>query len=193
MSEPITADLILYGYTRGVFPMADPDTGEIAWYSPDPRGIIPIDTWKPKRSLRNLMNRGWYEFRINTDFDAVIRHCANRNETWISNDIIHLYTELHHRGFAHSVEVWRDGELRGGLYGVAINGAFFGESMFSLESNTSKLSLHFLIQTMKHRGLVLLDTQWITSHLDFLGGVYISRQEYMRRLSRAMQLAVSFV
>ncbi|NUQ82335.1 MAG: leucyl/phenylalanyl-tRNA--protein transferase [Bacteroidetes bacterium] len=193
MSEPITADLILYGYTRGVFPMADPDTGEIAWYSPDPRGIIPIDTWKPKRSLRNLMNRGWYEFRINTDFDAVIRHCANRDETWISNDIIHLYTELHHRGFAHSVEVWRDGELRGGLYGVAINGAFFGESMFSLESNTSKLALHFLVQTMKHRGLVLLDTQWITSHLDFLGGVYISRQEYMRRLSRAMQLAVSFL
>lgn len=193
MSEPITADLILYGYTRGVFPMADPDTGEIAWYSPDPRGILPIDTWKPKRSLRNLMNRGWYEFRINTDFDAVIRHCANRDETWISHDIIHLYTELHHRGFAHSVEVWREGELRGGLYGVAINGAFFGESMFSLESNTSKLALHFLIQAMKKRGLVLLDTQWITSHLDFLGGVYIPRQDYMRRLSRAMQLAVSFV
>ncbi|MBN8704464.1 MAG: leucyl/phenylalanyl-tRNA--protein transferase [Bacteroidetes bacterium] len=193
MEEPeITVDLILHAYCKGIFPMADPETGKIDWYQPDPRGIFPIDTYKPKKSLQNILNRGIFEVRFNTSFEQVIRGCAENRETWISEEIISLYTDLFDLGFAHSVETWRDDLLVGGLYGVAIGQAFFGESMFSRESNASKVALHHLILRMKERNFTLLDTQFTTSHLEMLGAIYIPHKEYLKRLTKAVKTPAKF-
>jgi leucyl/phenylalanyl-tRNA--protein transferase len=141
-SSQLTPEQLLYGYINGLFPMAEGRKGRVYWYSPDPRAIIPLDTYKPQRSLRPVLNRGEFDIRFNEAFEAVMRHCAaprgDDANTWISGEIIAAYTELHRQGFAHSVEAYYEGELAGGLYGVAIGGAFFGESMFYLRSNASK-------------------------------------------------------
>jgi leucyl/phenylalanyl-tRNA--protein transferase len=192
MSEPITPEMILQAYCLGVFPMADAD-GSIYWFSPDPRCILEFDRFRVPRSLRQTIRRGTFEIRVNTAFDQVIAACADRPEgTWISPQIMSLYRELHVRGFVHSVEAWRSDELAGGLYGVAIGGAFFGESMFHRVGSASKVALVALMERLRRCGYVLVDTQWSTPHLLRFGAVEIPREEYQRRLSGALQLTCVF-
>jgi leucyl/phenylalanyl-tRNA--protein transferase len=144
-------ELVLSGYAQGVFPMGE-DDGTIAWFSPDPRCIFEFERFHIPKSLRPKLNRGYFEVRINTDFDQVIRACADRPEgTWITDDIVRVYTALHEHGFAHSVECWRADELAGGLYGVSLGGAFFGESMFHQETDASKVALVALMQRLQSR------------------------------------------
>jgi len=184
----LIATQVIQAYQMGAFPMAD-ESGEIAWFSPDPRCIIPLDGLRVSRSLRRTIRRGIFDIRVNSDFDAVIAECADRPEgTWISTEIMDLYRTLHRRGYAHSVEAWSDEKLVGGLYGVAIGGAFFGESMFTRVTDASKVALAALVERMSRRGYVLLDTQWSTSHLESMGAIEISRREYLRRLRLALPL-----
>jgi len=172
--------------------MADPKSGEIAWYSPDPRAIIPLEEFKVPRSLRLVIKKGIFEIRINTRYEEVMRGCARREETWISEEIIRSYVRLHELGYAHSVEAWKNGRLAGGLYGVALAGAFFGESMYSLERDASKTALVFLVERMRERGFGLLDTQYNTPHLARFGAKEISRAEYLRRLHAALAIDSKF-
>lgn len=172
--------------------MADSD-GRIGWYSPNPRGVFEFDRFRIPRSLRKLIRRGVFEVRIDTTFESVMRACADRPEgSWISEQIIDLYTRLHDAGFAHSVEAWHDGELAGGLYGVVIGGAFFGESMFHRRTDASKVALAALIERLEQRNFALIDTQWITPHLASLGAVEIPRGEYLERLASAIRLDCRF-
>lgn len=193
--KEVSADDLIYGYIHGVFPMAEKD-GTLFWYSPDPRAIIPLENYKPARSLRPVINRRVFEVRINTNFEAVMRHCAAprkyETETWISEELIGTYTELHKMGYAHSVECYLDGELAGGLYGVSLGAAFFGESMFHLASNSSKVAFHYLVQILKSGGYVLLDTQFINENVQRYGALEISRDEYLKRLRKAVTVKASF-
>ncbi len=189
----IDPELLLAAYANGYFPMADPKTGEIGWYSPDPRTIFELETFKVPRSLRQTIRKGIFEVRVDRQFEEVMRGCADRKETWISEDIIGSYVRLHDLGFAHSVEAWNDDRLAGGLYGVAIGGAFFGESMFSLVRDASKVTLVALVERMKERGYLLLDTQYTTPHLAMFGAEEISRGQYLKRLERAIAKKCSFV
>lgn len=192
----LTADDLLYGYINGIFPMAEPD-GTIYWYSPDPRAIIPIDSYKSPKSLRPVINKKTFEIRIDCDFEGVMHGCAGpraqEEGTWISEDIILAYTNLHKLGYAHSVEAYRDNTLVGGLYGVAIGGVFFGESMFFRESNASKVAFHFLIETLRANNYILLDTQFINDNVLRYGAVEIPRTDYMERLKKALQLNRKFL
>ncbi len=166
---------------------------EVHWFSPDPRCVFELDGLRISRSLRKTIARGVFEVRFDTAFEAVIDACANRPEgTWINADIRRAYVELHRRSFAHSVECWREERLAGGLYGVAVGAAFFGESMFSRESDASKVALVSLVERMKQRGMTLLDTQWATPHLLSLGAIEIPRSEYVRRLRTAVAQPVRF-
>lgn len=192
MTSVLTPELVLLAYQRGYFPMADPDTGEIAFYSPDPRAIIPLEGVRIPRSLRQTLRRQLYEVRMNTAFEAVIRGCAERPRSWISEELIALYTELHRMGFAHSVEAWYEGRLVGGLYGVALGGAFFGESMFTRMRDASKVAFVALVERLRQRGFLLLDAQYVNPHTRRLGAVEIPRSEYMRRLEKALQRACRF-
>ncbi|MDI6804841.1 MAG: leucyl/phenylalanyl-tRNA--protein transferase, partial [Bacteroidota bacterium] len=178
----IPSELLLTAYSAGYFPMADSRDGEIHWYSPDPRAIIPLDTFKISRSLKQTIKKNIFEIRIDHAFEDVIRSCAKRDETWISEEIVQSYLELHRLGYAHSIESWHNKKLVGGLYGVALGGAFFGESMFSLMKDASKVALVALVETLKERGFKLLDTQYTTPHLKNFGVVEISRQEYLKKL-----------
>lgn len=188
----LSPDRLLLAYQVGIFPMAD-DDGEIRWFAPDPRAIIPLDEFIVSRSLRAAVRRGAYEVCVNRAFDDVIVACAARDEgTWISDDIRLAYGALHRLGFAHSVEAWKDGELVGGLYGVAIGGAFFGESMFHRATDASKVALVHLVERMRERGYALLDTQFMTEHLRQFGTTEIPRAEYEKRLRKAIQLKCSF-
>jgi leucyl/phenylalanyl-tRNA--protein transferase len=182
---------VLAAYSIGMFPMADPSVGTISWYAPDPRGVIDVNRCIPTRSLRRTIRSGVFEVRWNSDFHATIRHCAAREETWISGEIIDAYSELHARGWAHCVECWREGSMRGGLYGVAMGSAFFGESMFSNETDASKVALMSLAQRLRERGFTLLDAQFLTPHLAKFGAVEIPREEYMERLSEALSRTCS--
>ena len=178
----ISADLLLHAYRNAVFPMASPD-GEIAWFSPDPRAIIPLDEgFRVPHGLRRILKKGAFEIRVNAAFETVMRECAAREETWINEEIIASYTALHRLGHAHSVEAWCDGRLAGGLYGVTLGGAFFGESMYHEVTEASKVALHALVMRLRARGFELLDTQWITPHLATFGAVEIPRAEYRERL-----------
>lgn len=192
MSEPpLTPELVLYAYARGIFPMADSRDDAIGWYSPDPRAVFPLDTFHVPKNLAKTVRQGKYEIRVDTAFEAVMRGCAGGErvgDTWISEAIITVYTALHHQGFGHSVEAWKDGELVGGLYGVAIGGAFMGESMFSRATDASKVCLVHLVERMKARGFILLDSQYPTEHLTQFGQALIPRADYMRQLQRALTL-----
>jgi len=179
---------VLSAYTIGMFPMADPVDGSISWYAPDPRGIIELHDCRPSRSLRRTIRSGRFTVSWNAAFRQVVDACADRDETWISSDIKEACAALHERGFAHSVETWRNGVLVGGLYGVSLAGVFFGESMFTRETDASKVALVTLVERMRLRGLELLDAQFITSHLQQFGGKNISRQAYLRRLEHALSL-----
>lgn len=186
----LTADDLINGYINGIFPMADTDS-TLYWYSPDPRAIIPIDTYGPPKSLRPVLNKKIFEIRINTDFEGVMRACSlPRSEfdgTWISDEIIEAYTELHQMGLAYSVETYIDNRLTGGLYGVVIGAVFFGESMFYRVSDASKVAFHYLMEILKKQGYELLDTQFINDNVRRFGAIEIPRSEYMRRLKKALE------
>jgi leucyl/phenylalanyl-tRNA---protein transferase len=190
-SQIIPASLLLEAYCRGIFPMAM-ESGEIAWFSPDPRGIIPLDSFHVPHGLKRSLRKNHFEIKINTAFEAVIRACGDRSETWISQEIVQSYLNLHDLGFAHSVETWRNNELIGGLYGVSVYGAFFGESMFHRASDASKVALVALVQRLQERRFRLLDTQYITQHLRLFGAVEISKAKYMRLLKQALALDCQF-
>ncbi|MCB0194304.1 MAG: leucyl/phenylalanyl-tRNA--protein transferase [Anaerolineae bacterium] len=191
----LTPHLLLNAYYQGVFPMAH-DDGNIYWYDPDPRTIIPFDTFHVPRRLARTIRQGDFEVRFDYDFRAVMVACAQpapgREKTWINDDIIDSYTQLHRLGFAHSVETWIDGKLAGGLYGVSLQGLFAGESMFSLAPDTSKIALVYLVEHLRRLGFVLLDTQFMTPHLKRFGAVEIPRGEYKRRLAKALQVQARF-
>lgn len=188
----IPPDVLLRMYASGVFPMADGKDGEIYLYSPDPRTIILPEHFHVPDSLRRTWRSGRFEIRFNTCFDAVMRQCAARDETWISDDIIRSYVLLHERGAAHSVEAWRNGALVGGLYGVALGGAFFGESMFHIERDASKVALVALVEHMRVRGMTLLDVQYSTPHLRRFGAEDVPRARYLELLEEALGLEVSW-
>ncbi len=188
----IDSDVLLGAYASGYFPMADSRKGEIGWYSPDPRAVIPLESFSVSRSLRQVLRKGIFELRTDASFEEVIRACGGRDETWISEEIVQSYLRLHHLGYAHSVEAWSEGKLAGGLYGVAIGGAFFGESMFSIMRDASKVALTWLVDRLRERGFTLLDTQYITPHLRRFGAVEIPRSEYLRRLRDALKRPCSF-
>lgn len=189
-------DLLLSAYWNGVFPMADED-GQIYWYDPDPRAILPLDDrFHISRSLKRKLRQGRFEIRVDSAFQAVIEACAapgpDRETTWINEDIVEGYLALYRLGFAHSVETWIEGDLAGGLYGVALNGLFAGESMFSRTNDASKLALVHLVRRLRKRGFLLLDIQFLTEHLGRFGAVELTRKAYHERLQRALSLAVSF-
>jgi leucyl/phenylalanyl-tRNA---protein transferase len=190
------AELLLRAYTRGIFPMADPRTGEIDYYSPDPRAVIPLDRFHVPKSVARVAKSDAFEIRSDTSFETVIRACSEsrpgRAETWLDERLIRAYVELFEHGFAHSVEAWRGDRLVGGLYGVHLGGAFFGESMFSRPEaggrDSSKVCLVSLVETLRSCKFHLLDTQFKTAHLARFGCVEISRKTYLARLSRALAI-----
>ncbi len=194
---PISPHLLLRAYSIGLFPMAEnAEDDELFWVDPDPRAIFPLQSFKLSRSLAKVIKSDRFEVRIDTDFQAVIAACAapalGREKTWINKDILRLYCELHEMGYAHSVECWRNGALVGGLYGVRLRGAFFGESMFHHERDASKVALAHLIARLKAGGFELLDTQFITPHLASLGAVEISREAYLIKLEAALTIQANF-
>lgn len=191
MATPIPPDLLLTAYREGVFPMAVAP-GEIRWFSPDPRGVIPLDTFHvPHGTKRNIRDPAW-TVKIDSAFGEVVKSCAERDETWIDDTILASYQALFDRGYAHSVEVWRDGSLAGGLYGVAIGRAFFGESMFHRVTGASKVALARLVEIMKANRFQLLDIQWLTPHLETFGAIEIPRALYLKSLRRALSAEVEF-
>jgi len=188
----IPAELLLHAYRHAVFPMAMED-GEIAWFSPDPRAIIPLETFHVPHGLKRTLKKNPFEIRINAAFEEVMRSCAQRDETWINDVIIASYVNLHRIGHAHSVEAWQEGKLVGGLYGVSLGGAFFGESMFHEVTDASKVALHALVERLRERKFTLLDTQWLTPHLVTFGATEIPRLEYQRLLGKAVDRPCQFV
>jgi leucyl/phenylalanyl-tRNA---protein transferase len=190
--EIIPPNVLLSGYCRGIFPMADSAGGEIRWYEPEMRAVFPLDGIRISRSLQRTLRKGVFEFRYDTAFEAVMRACAARRETWISEGIIASYTGLHRINFAHSVESWHEGLLVGGLYGVSIGGAFFGESMFSTMVDASKTALVMLVRRLNVRGYRLLDAQFQTEHLKSLGAVEMPQREYLKKLEHALEIHCTF-
>ena len=192
----LSPEVLIWAYSQGLFPMPDED-GAIAFYDPDPRAIIPLDAFHvPRRLARTVRNGGW-EIRVDTAFAAVIDGCAapapGRETTWINAEMRAAYLRLHELGFAHSVEVWRDGRLAGGLYGVALHGLFAGESMFSRERDASKVALVHLVARLRRGGFVLLDSQYIVgTHMRQFGTIEIPRREYRRRLAHALAVDAVF-
>ena len=191
----LSPQVLLGAYAQGAFPMTDQD-GVTRWYTADPRGVLPFEQFHIPRTLRQLLKKdpSPFEIRINHDFEATMRGCmTQRTDTWISDDLIRAYVRLHHLGFAHSVEAWKDGQLAGGLYGVSLGAAFFGESMFHRVTDASKVALVHLVHRLRERGYELLDSQATTDHLRKFGCVDIPADEYLKRLDRALQKARSFV
>jgi leucyl/phenylalanyl-tRNA--protein transferase len=195
--RPLTSDLLLRAYAMGIFPMArsrlDP---RLYWIDPDQRGVLPLEGFHVPRSLKKVLRRGGFDVRCDTAFEEVMRGCAEpgpeRDDTWINDEIIRLFGDLFRLGLAHSVECWRDGRLVGGLYGLGLGAAFFGESMFSRVPNASKVALVHLVARLKRGDYRLLDTQFVTDHLQRFGAVEIPRTEYLQRLSRAIDRPAAF-
>lgn len=185
---PLTPELLLRGYAHGIFPMAESrDSGELHWVEPRLRGIFPLDRFHISRSLARRILAGNYEVAVNRDFSAVVHACANRLETWINDDLHGLYADLHRLGHAHSLEIIRDGTLVGGVFGVTLGRAFFGESMFSTITDASKIALAYLVDRLMQTGFTLFDTQFLTPHLASLGAVEITRADYRKRLAAALE------
>ncbi|TAL68482.1 MAG: leucyl/phenylalanyl-tRNA--protein transferase [Bacteroidetes bacterium] len=188
----IEPQYLLNAYASGYFPMAESKESVILWHSPDPRAIIPLDRIKMPRSVRQSIKKEGFEFRIDTTFRQVIEACSQRDDTWISQEIIDSYTILHSFGYAHSVETYKEGSLVGGLYGVVLGGAFFGESMFSIVSNSSKAAFYHLAEHLIENGFILLDTQFINEFTESLGAVEIPKVQYLNILKIAVKLPVRF-
>lgn len=187
MSE-LTPALLLHGYSIGIFPMAESrDDPEIFWVDPRLRGVMPLDGMHISRSLAKAMRKSTYDVRINTAFSDVVSACADRDDTWINAEIFSLYLALHEQGHAHSMEVWDGDALVGGVYGVTLGRAFFGESMFSRRTNASKMALAALVDRLSDAGFMLFDTQFLTDHLASLGAIEIPRPSYQARLAKATQ------
>jgi len=185
MATLIPKEELLGLYAAGWFPMAQPD-GSIRCYSPDPRGIIPLEDFHIPHGAKKALRDPAWELRVDTAFEPVIKACAEREETWIDESIMQSYLALHYAGWAHSIEVWREGCLAGGLYGVRIGAAFFGESMFSRVPGASKVALVRLVAMLRSGGFLLLDTQWTTPHLESFGARSIPRKSYLSLLQKAV-------
>ncbi|MBU3741000.1 MAG: leucyl/phenylalanyl-tRNA--protein transferase [Candidatus Kapabacteria bacterium] len=188
----IVPDMLIIGYRHGFFPMADADTHEVLWHRPDPRAIIPLDGVTISKSLRKVIQRHVFSVTIDTAFSDVIHACAQRDDTWISPEIVDAYIGLHELGIAHSIETWRNGKLVGGLYGVHIGAAFFGESMFSVESDASKVAFAHLVAILRANGFRLLDTQYINPFTASLGAIEVSDAVYQILLADAVDHDVPF-
>ena len=183
----LTPELVLRAYAAGLFPMAEGrEDAEICWVDPRRRGIMPLDGFRISRSLARRLRRDDYHVTVNADFEAVIAACADREETWINAEIRRLFTALHRLGHAHSLEVWMQGALAGGVYGVTLGAAYFGESMFSRRRDGSKIALAWLVDRLRRGGFRLFDMQFLTPHLASLGGIEISRAAYHRALAEAL-------
>jgi len=180
--------MLLAAYRAGIFPMAINPHGDIAWFSPDPRALIPLDErFHVSHGLRRTLKKNAFEITVDTRFEEVIRGCsAAHGDTWISKEIIRAYSQLHSDGHAHSVEVLRDGDLVGGLYGVHVGGAFFGESMFHRMPDASKIALVALVERLREQQFALLDTQWMTPHLEQFGTYLVPKAEYLSLLQKAL-------
>jgi leucyl/phenylalanyl-tRNA--protein transferase len=191
MAIPIPTDLLLEAYRQGAFPMAM-TPGDIRWFSPQLRGILPLEGFHIPHGTRRAVADPRWEVRIDTVFREVMQACAERKDTWIDDVILESYGQLHEMGHAHSVEIWRDGALAGGLYGVSIGGVFFGESMFHRVTNASKVALVWLVRILRAGGFRLLDTQWTTPHLAQFGAIEVPRPLYLRRLRVALDTPATF-
>lgn len=192
MTTLLLPEIVLEAYTKGFFPMAEHKHGKIEWHNPDPRAVFPLHRLSMPRSVRQSIKKHDYTFSVNKAFRQVIEGCAARPETWISDEIIETYTELHERGYAHSVEAWQGGELAGGLYGMAFGRAFMGESMFNTMRDASKAAFYFLVGRLREKGFILLDTQYINPHTHSLGAVEISKSAYLQLLKQALASPVKF-
>jgi leucyl/phenylalanyl-tRNA--protein transferase len=188
----LTAADVESGYRAGIFPMADSDRGIITWHRPKRRAVLPLDKFHPSRSLSALLRRRPFEISFDRAFPDVVNACADRPRTWISGEIKTVYNELHAQGKAHSIEVWVDGELAGGLYGAHLGGAFFAESMFHRRTNMSKVALAELVSRLRSRGFGLLEVQYLTAHLAQFGVIEISDRKYQSQLQEALERACSF-
>ncbi len=192
-SLSLTPDLLLRAYAVGIFPMAEHrDDPEIFWVDPQRRGVMPLDGFHISRSLARRMRRGGFDVTINRDFASVLDGCADRTETWINEELRAHYLALHNAGHAQSLEVWDSDRLIGGVYGVTLGAAFFGESMFSRRTDASKIALAYLVDRLRETGFTLFDTQFLTPHLASLGAVEISRGEYHRALEKALAQPAEF-
>jgi len=184
---------MLRAYAAGIFPMSEgAETSGIFWVDPQHRGVFPLDGFHISRSLRRRLRKGGFEVTFDRDFAGVVAACADREETWINSQIDSCYMALHAEGHAHSVEVWMDGELAGGVFGVALGAAFFGESMFSRRTDGSKIALVHLVERLGAQGFKLFDTQFTTEHLESLGAIDVPRSEYRRQLQAALQIPARF-
>lgn len=193
MTDKITPELLLRAYAMGIFPMAESrENPEIHWVDPRRRGVFPLEQFHISRSLAKTIRHGRFTVTTDRDFAGVVQGCADRDETWINAEIFALYAALHSNGHAHSLEVWDGADLVGGVYGVVLGGAFFGESMFSRATDASKVALAYLIHRLRAGGFTLFDTQFLTPHLASLGAVEIPRADYQRRLAKALDINADF-
>ena len=194
MSRHLSAEILLEGYRQGIFPMSENKHAlKLFWVNPEERGIFPINDFRVSRSLRRRILKVDYEVKVSTAFADVVRACADRPESWINQTIFELYCTLSSKGKAHSIEIWQNDVLIGGVYGVVDGAAFFGESMFSRKRDASKIALAYLMHRLKHTGFKLFDTQFLTKHLASLGAIEISRKQYFYLLSKALKKHADFL
>lgn len=193
MDIPLAPETLIRAYCNGIFPMAEgKDTNKIFWISPEVRGVIPLNKFHISKSLRRSIVKRDYKIKINTDFLGVIKNCADRSESWINSDILKAYSDLFDLGFCHSIEVWDNDDLIGGIYGLAIKRAFFGESMFSKRSNASKIALAYLVSRLKYGGFLLFDVQFQSEHLKTLGAIEVLKANYQDLLKSALEGDANF-
>lgn len=194
MEPKLTPEMLLSAYAQGIFPMAmSRDDAQLFWFEPQMRGVIPLQNFHISRSLSREIRRETFTIRTNSAFRAVVEGCADRPETWINERLFALYDALHAQGFAHSLEVWQGEALVGGIFGITLGGAFFGESMFSRTTNASKVALAYTVDRLRQAGFTLFDTQYLTPHLASLGGLEIPRADYRRKLAKALQIKADFI
>lgn len=193
MDISLAPETLIRAYCNGIFPMAEgKDTNKIFWVSPEIRGVIPLNKFHISKSLRRSIVKRDYKIKINTDFLGVIKNCADRSESWINSDILKAYSDLFNLGFCHSIEVWDNDDLIGGIYGLAIKRAFFGESMFSKRSNASKIALAYLVSRLKYGGFLLFDVQFQSEHLKTLGAIEVLKANYRDLLKNALEGDANF-
>ena len=193
MDISLAPETLIRAYCNGIFPMAEgKNTDKIFWISPEIRGVIPLNNFHISKSLRRSIVKRDYNIKINTDFLGVIKNCADRPESWINSDILKAYSNLFNLGFCHSIEVWENDDLIGGIYGLAIKRAFFGESMFSKRSNASKIALAYLVSRLKYGGFLLFDVQFQSEHLKTLGAIEVLKANYQDLLKNALEGDANF-
>ena len=192
-SSELEPKLLIQAYANGYFPMPEPGTDEVLWFRPDPRAIIPLDGFHVSKSLRRSLAKRGFSVTFSTVFREVMQGCADRDDTWINNQFLDLYTEMNRLGLAHSVEIWQEGKLVGGTYGVCFCGAFFAESKFHKVTDASKAALFYLVERLNKNGFKLLECQFLTPHLQTLGAIGISDTEYQDRLKSALEVEAHFL